>query len=73
MTVIGSGASAAQVIPAIVDQVKALHVFQRTPHWVMPRHDKTCSRLEMRVIGFKYAKTLLNLVARSRTVQPSRA
>jgi len=37
--IIGSGASAAQVIPAIAPDVAALHVFQRTPHWVLPRAD----------------------------------
>lgn len=39
VAIIGSGASAAQVIPAIVDDVEHLHVFQRTPHWVLRRHD----------------------------------
>ncbi|HBS42865.1 MAG TPA: NAD(P)/FAD-dependent oxidoreductase [Oceanospirillales bacterium] len=39
VAVVGSGASAAQVIPTIAGDVKELHVFQRTPHWVMPRHD----------------------------------
>lgn len=39
VAIIGSGASAAQVIPAIVDKVKSLHIFQRSPHWVLPRHD----------------------------------
>ena len=33
--VIGTGASAAQVIPSIVDDVTKLVVFQRTKHWVM--------------------------------------
>ncbi len=36
VAVIGTGASAAQLIPAIADQVKELHVFQRTRQWVMP-------------------------------------
>ena len=40
VAIIGSGASAAQIIPAIVSDVAQLHVFQRTPHWVMPRHDR---------------------------------
>lgn len=39
VAVIGSGASSVQIIPAIVDTVKQLFVFQRTPHWVVPRHD----------------------------------
>lgn len=85
VAIIGSGASAAQVIPAIAPDVGHLHVFQRTPHWVMPRPDYRFSKteqklignkalhkavrtavywhLETRVIGFKYSKTLLNMVA----------
>lgn len=39
VAVIGSGASAAQIIPAIAPEVQHLHVLQRTPHWVMPRND----------------------------------
>lgn len=39
VAIIGSGASAAQVIPAIAPEVKHLDIFQRTPHWVMPRPD----------------------------------
>ena len=37
---IGTGASAVQVGPAIAGQVGALHVFQRTAHWVMARRDR---------------------------------
>lgn len=40
LAIIGSGASAAQVIPAIAPDVGHLHVFQRSPHWVLPRPDK---------------------------------
>lgn len=39
VAIIGSGASAVQIIPAIIDRVKSLHVVQRTPHWVLPRPD----------------------------------
>jgi len=38
--VVGTGASAAQVITSIVDEVKSLHVFQRTPTWCMRREDE---------------------------------
>ncbi len=41
VAIVGSGASAAQVIPAIAPDVEHLHVFQRTPHWVLPRADRT--------------------------------
>lgn len=38
--IIGTGASAVQVVPAIADEVEALTVFQRTPVWVGPRLDR---------------------------------
>lgn len=50
VAVVGSGASAAQVIPAIQPEVRALHVFQRTPHWVMPRPDLEFSRFQRRLL-----------------------
>ena len=37
--VIGTGASAIQIVPAIVDSVDHLDVFQRTAPWVLPRDD----------------------------------
>lgn len=53
VAIIGSGASAAQVIPAIADKVDTLHVFQRSPHWVMPRPDREFNSLERELLGFK--------------------
>ncbi|MFC4699443.1 flavin-containing monooxygenase [Glaciecola siphonariae] len=85
VAIIGSGASAVQIIPAIAKDVAKLHVFQRTPHWVLSRPDivfpgwfKKCLpnkwlyglikwsiyvHHELRVLAFKYSKTLLKLVA----------
>jgi cation diffusion facilitator CzcD-associated flavoprotein CzcO len=40
VAVIGTGASAVQVVPSIAPQVARLHVFQRTPAWVMPKRDR---------------------------------
>jgi len=37
VAVIGTGASAIQIVPEIVKDVAELKVFQRTPAWVMPR------------------------------------
>ncbi|HEX4856427.1 MAG TPA: NAD(P)-binding domain-containing protein, partial [Limnobacter sp.] len=37
VAVIGTGASAIQIIPELVKKVDMLKVFQRTPAWVMPR------------------------------------
>lgn len=91
VAIIGSGASAAQVIPAIAEQVGHLHVFQRSPHWVLPRPDHIFSpveqallsipvaakalrtaiywQLETRVVGFKYSKTMLNVVAQKKALR----
>lgn len=49
VAVIGTGASAVQFVPEIADRVNRLTVFQRTPAWVMPRGDRTLTRLEKRL------------------------
>jgi cation diffusion facilitator CzcD-associated flavoprotein CzcO len=41
--VIGTGASAIQIVPAIAAKVKQLTLFQRTPAWVLPRMDSSFS------------------------------
>jgi cation diffusion facilitator CzcD-associated flavoprotein CzcO len=53
VAIIGSGASAAQAIPAIAPEVGHLHVFQRTPHWVMPRPDRKFSGWQRAMLGIK--------------------
>ena len=40
VAVAGTGASAAQFIPQIQPLVGRLHVYQRTPAWVVPRRDR---------------------------------
>ncbi len=37
---IGTGASAIQIAPAIASQVAHLHIFQRTAPWIVPRGDQ---------------------------------
>ncbi len=39
VAVIGSGASAIQIVPELVKQAASLKVFQRTPGWILPRAD----------------------------------
>ncbi len=39
VAVIGTGATAIQVIPEIVDRVASLDVYQRTPIWLLPKLD----------------------------------
>jgi cation diffusion facilitator CzcD-associated flavoprotein CzcO len=44
VAVIGTGASAIQLIPAIAPEVERLTVFQRTPIWCLPKLDAPLSR-----------------------------
>ncbi|MDH3685823.1 MAG: NAD(P)/FAD-dependent oxidoreductase [Myxococcales bacterium] len=46
--VIGTGASAVQVVPSIAPEVAKLTVFQRTPAWVVPKPDKKYSEAAKR-------------------------
>jgi cation diffusion facilitator CzcD-associated flavoprotein CzcO len=41
VAVIGTGASAVQIVPAIQPVAGRLSVFQRTPAWVIPRRERT--------------------------------
>ena len=45
VAVIGTGPSAVQFVPAIQPDVARLTVFQRTPAWVVPRHDRPTTAL----------------------------
>jgi cation diffusion facilitator CzcD-associated flavoprotein CzcO len=46
VAVIGTGASAIQFVPHIQPDVAEVHVFQRTPPWIMPHSDRPISRVE---------------------------
>lgn len=45
VAVIGTGASAIQVVPELAGRVEQLTVFQRTPPWILPRRDRAVSPL----------------------------
>jgi len=49
VAVVGTGASAIQLIPRIQPDVSELTVFQRTPPWVVPHNDRPITPLEKRV------------------------
>lgn len=49
--IIGTGASAVQIIPAIAAQTRSLTVFQRTPIWCMPKLDLKIPRRLQNWIG----------------------
>jgi cation diffusion facilitator CzcD-associated flavoprotein CzcO len=46
VAVVGTGASAIQIIPEIQPMVRRLVLFQRTPAWVLPRIDRPITRAE---------------------------
>ncbi|KZM73993.1 DUF4873 domain-containing protein [Nocardia terpenica] len=43
IAVIGTGASAVQFVPQIAKQAARVTVFQRTPHWILPKPDRRLS------------------------------
>lgn len=49
VAVIGTGCSAAQIIPEIQPRVERLLVFQRTPAWTFPRANRRITDLEHRL------------------------
>jgi cyclohexanone monooxygenase len=59
VALIGTGASAIQIGPAIADRVGHLDVYQRTAPWVMPRHDRGYPRLEK--LAYKHVPYLQRL------------
>lgn len=64
VAVIGTGASAVQIVPAIAPRVATLTVFQRTPIWVAPRGDAPVGRRSPR--RWRIARAVLRAVSESR-------
>lgn len=52
--VIGTGSSAVQSIPLIAEQAKHLTVFQRTPTYSIPAHNRPLSDEEQRMVKAEY-------------------
>ncbi len=46
VAVIGTGASAIQFVPQIAPRVSKLHLFQRTPPWILPKPDRAMTARE---------------------------
>lgn len=51
VAVVGTGASAIQIVPAIAEQAERTLVFQRTPAWIMPRKDEPYSGEQRRLFA----------------------
>jgi len=48
VAVVGTGASAIQFVPEIAGKVERLHLFQRTPPWILPHLDRPISERRRR-------------------------
>lgn len=46
VAIVGTGASAIQIVPELQPMVERLYLLQRTPPWVLPRTDRPISSLE---------------------------
>lgn len=62
VAVIGSGASAAQIIPEIAADVAHLYVFQRNAHWVIPRNDYVFRPWQRSILRNKWAYNTLRVL-----------
>jgi cation diffusion facilitator CzcD-associated flavoprotein CzcO len=51
VAMVGTGASAIQIVPSIQPEVERLTVIQRTAPWVMPRMDRPIGSVERRLHG----------------------
>jgi cation diffusion facilitator CzcD-associated flavoprotein CzcO len=51
VAVIGAGATAIQVVPEIAKVCARVDVYQRTPPWVIARHDRPYTKLERRLFS----------------------
>ena len=67
VAVIGTGASAIQIVPSIAGKVAHLDLFQRTPAWVMPRMDRAIPQsLKDRFRRFPFLQRLMRTFIYSR-------
>ncbi|MFC9433664.1 flavin-containing monooxygenase [Nocardia sp. NPDC057030] len=49
VAVIGTGASGIQLVPHIADAAAHVEVYQRNPHWVLPKMDRPVTGVEQRL------------------------
>ncbi|MFE6861591.1 flavin-containing monooxygenase [Nocardia sp. NPDC057668] len=61
--IIGTGASAVQIIPAIAAEVGALTVFQRTPVWSVPKPDFVVPRVMKAALAIPGVSAFINGIA----------
>ncbi|MDG4668921.1 NAD(P)/FAD-dependent oxidoreductase [Mycobacterium sp. 236(2023)] len=65
VAIIGTGASAVQVIPEIAPIVAHLSVFQRTPIWCFPKFDIPLSKTARAMMRLPFGQTLQRFVSQA--------
>ena len=61
VAVIGTGATALQLIPAVVDKTQHMTVFQRTPIWVFPKTDTAVGPVWSQILNRKPLRSIVRL------------
>lgn len=61
--VVGTGSSGVQLISNLAPRVQSLHVFQRTPHWVVPAGNRPIGGTEERAVKGRYKELREELAA----------
>jgi cation diffusion facilitator CzcD-associated flavoprotein CzcO len=56
VAVVGTGASAVQIVPTIAPDVKQLYVFQREPGWVLPKGDRDYTEQDYEALNSRRAR-----------------
>lgn len=51
VAVVGTGASSVQIVPALAPRTERITVFQRTPAWILPKHDTVWSERRKRMFA----------------------
>ena len=56
--VVGNGASAIQIVPELAKSASSVKIFQRSPNWILPRHDHRYG------VGWKFLNRYMPFCAR---------
>jgi cyclohexanone monooxygenase len=65
VAIVGTGASAVQVIPSIAPSVKSLTVFQRTPIWCFPKPDGPIEGRTKRLLSLPFGSRIARLLSQA--------
>ena len=63
VAVVGTGATAAQVVPTLAPAVEKLYVFQREPGWAVPRGDRDWTPAERRALARPLRRRMARMAA----------